>query len=627
MQIDYDTAVSAVLCLLRQQKYSATTIHEHECCYRMFRKHLEAENLPFTMENAIHWNELRKSQVAYETYSVYRKALLRLETYINNGYIDTVFCSSVECFMCSSGMAESLYTVFNELKKETLRNPKKRNTKRYFPVYKEFFRYITVQGVTDISEISIEHIIGFGEQFCQKQKTWNRQQIIISGTTVLLQYLERNFHIPRCYAFVIPKDGIATILAPMKLRFTGRAYHPSKPLEPLAEDCLSNLSKWGYAKSSKKLFNHDFTRYFLFLELNHIEHSAASVELWINTLPDDSVRERRKHTIKLFEDYLKNPDTHSTRAPKHRCIEELPLWSKNILEKFIEERHQEGFSEKTLTMCRSAGCRFFFDLEKNGIRDAENITPESVINFCLNDQHGTPESKNAYGIKLRQLLMFMADNGLVPQTLVYAVPTGCAPRRCIVNTLDDDMVACIYEFRERASTPLELRDVAIVMLGLRMGIRASDIVNLRVENIDWKRRTISFVQKKTGKAITLPMPTDVGNSVYQYIVRGRPASYEDGSGYIFIQHLAPYGRLQTPTVCRLALKRILSFGGYELPAGQGFHITRKTFATRLLEALNKIDDISNALGHVRKETSEVYLERDEAGMRLCPIRFGSVSVC
>ena len=121
-----------------------------------------------------------------------------------------------------------------------------------------------------------------------------------------------------------------------------------------------------------------------------------------------------KHTIKLFEDYLKNPDTHSTRAPKHRCIEELPLWSKNILEKFIEERHQEGFSEKTLTMCRSAGCRFFFDLEKNGIRDAENITPESVINFCLNDQHGTPESKNAYGIKLRQLLMFMADNGLVP---------------------------------------------------------------------------------------------------------------------------------------------------------------------------------------------------------------------
>ena len=160
-----------------------------------------------------------------------------------------------------------MYTVFNELKKETLRNPKKRNTKRYFPVYKEFFRYITVQGVTDISEISIEHIIGFGEQFCQKQKTWNRQQIIISGTTVLLQYLERNFHIPRCYAFVIPKDGIATILAPMKLRFTGRAYYPSKPLEPLAEDCLSNLSKWGMRNLQKSCLTMTLHAIFCFWSL------------------------------------------------------------------------------------------------------------------------------------------------------------------------------------------------------------------------------------------------------------------------------------------------------------------------------------------------------------------------
>ena len=163
------------------------------------------------------------------------------------------------------------------------------------------------------------------------------------------------------------------------------------------------------------------------------------------------------------------------------------------------------------------------------------------------------------------------------------------------------------------------------MLGLRMGIRASDIVNLRIENIDWKHKTVSFIQKKTEKAITLPLPTDVGNSVYQYIVNGRPTSFAEGQGYIFIQHIAPYGNLCSNTACRDALRRILSSCGFELPAGQGFHITRKTFATRLLEAQNKLEDISDALGHVRKDTSEVYLERNEAGMRLCPICFGSVT--
>jgi len=74
------------------------------------------------------------------------------------------------------------------------------------------------------------------------------------------------------------------------------------------------------------------------------------------------------------------------------------------------------------------------------------------------------------------------------------------------------------------------------------------------------------------------------------------------------------------------LKSILSEHGLELPAGQGVHITRKTFATRLLTSKNTIDDVANALGHALPETAEVYLARDEEGMRLCPLAFESVGV-
>lgn len=94
--------------------------------------------------------------------------------------------------------------------------------------------------------------------------------------------------------------------------------------------------------------------------------------------------------------------------------------------------------------------------------------------------------------------------------------------------------------------------------------------------------------------------------------------------YIFISHQAPYIPLKVTTACRGALKRILAEYGFELSTGQGFHMTRKTFATRMLRADNKLDDISNALGHARQETAEVYLERDEDKMRLCPLEFGGV---
>lgn len=53
-------------------------------------------------------------------------------------------------------------------------------------------------------------------------------------------------------------------------------------------------------------------------------------------------------------------------------------------------------------------------------------------------------------------------------------------------------------------------------------------------------------------------------------------------------------------------------------------MTRKTFATRMLRADSRLDDISNALGHARQETAGVYLGLDEDKMRLCPLEFGGV---
>lgn len=281
-------------------------------------------------------------------------------------------------------------------------------------------------------------------------------------------------------------------------------------------------------------------------------------------------------------------------------------------------------TDKTLTMCRAAGCSFFKYLEDNGIDNPVSITPDVVKAFHNHDVHSTQESKNAYGTKLRQLLRYMADQDLISPTLAFAVSASCAPHRSIVDVLSDAMVEKIYEYREKASTPMELRDTAMVMLGLRMGIRGADILKLQVNDFDWKNKTVSFIQQKTSKAITLPVPTDVGNSVYKYIMNGRPESAVTGNGYIFISHQAPYIPLKVTTACRGALKRILAEYGFELSTGQGFHMTRKTFATRMLRADNKLDDISNALGHARQETAEVYLERDEDKMRLCPLEFGGV---
>ena len=631
MQINYLDAVSSVLNMMRQPDSACKNIDMHRTCYTTFFKHLMDKGIPFSMDAALDWLEIKKQEISYEACSQYRNALFRLEHYLLFGDIESPFCRSEDSFFCRSGMSESFFRLTYELEKYYAANQNPSYYHTYSVATKEFFRLATSLGITEPEAVTIDTLIEYWNTYCKSCGSPVRRQNAVCAMTALMKYLHLRGDVPECYQLVL-FGGNAEILPGMRLSKTGSAFHPSVSLEHKAEEYLDALNDWKYMKSSKAVYRNDFTWYFMFLELNRLEHSAETVTLWTDMLPDcpdqakgsNPVSARRSHTIRMFEKYLQGTMESNMSADAERASDHLPPWSKSILDDFIESRRRDGMADSTLTMCRAAGCSFFKYLEDNGIDHPASITPDAVKAFRNHDVHSTPESKNAYGAKLRQLLRYMAGQELVPPTLVFAVSASCAPRRSIVDVLNDDMVGKIYEYRAKASTPIELRDTAMVMLGLRMGIRGVDILKLQVNDFDWKNKTVSFVQQKTGKAITLPVPTDVGNSVYKYIMNGRPEAAATGSGYIFIRHQAPYIPLKVTTACRGALKRILAEYGFELSAGQGFHMTRKTFATRMLRAGSKLDDISSALGHARPETAEVYLERDEDKMRLCPLGFGGV---
>jgi len=631
MQINYLDAVSSVLNMMKQPDSACKNIDMHRTCYTTLFKHLMEKGIPFSVDATLDWLEIKKQEISYETCSQYRNALFRLEHCLLFGDIESPFCRSEDSFFCRSGMSESFFRLTYELEKYYASNQNPSYYHTYSVATKEFFKLATSLGITEPEAVTIDTLIEYWNTYCKSCGSPDRCQNAVCAMTALMKYLHLRGDVPECYQLVL-FGGNAEILPGMKLPKTGAAFHPSVPLEHKAEEYLDALDDWKYTESSKAVYRNDITWYFMFLELNRLEHSAETVALWIDILPDcpnqskasNSVSAHRSHTIKMFEKYLQGTMESNMTADPKRASDHLPPWSKSILDGFIENRRLDGMTNNTLTMCRAAGCGFFKYLEDNGIDNPLSITPHVVKAFHNHDVHSTPESKNAYGAKLRQLLRYMADQDLVPPTLVFAVSASCAPHRSIADVLSDDMVEKIYEYREKASTPIELRDTAMVMLGLRMGIRGADILKLQVNDFDWKNKTVSFIQQKTGKAITLPVPTDAGNSVYKYIMNGRPEAAATGSGYIFIRHQAPYIPLKVTTACRGALKRILAEYGFELSAGQGFHMTRKTFATRMLRADNKLDDISNALGHARQETAEVYLERNEDKMRLCPLEFGGV---
>lgn len=631
MQINYLDAVTSVLNLMKQPDSACKNINMHTTCYSTFFKYLLEEGISFSMEAALDWLEIKKQRISYESYGQYRNALFRLEHYLLFGNIDSPFCSSKESFFCRSSMSESFYLLTFELKEyySIEQHPGYYNT--YSVAIKEFFKLATVLGVTEPEAITIDTLMEYWNIYCKSLDSLSRCRNAVCAMTALMKYLNHRGDIPRCYQFTL-FGGNADKLLKMKLSKQGVVFQPSKVLEDKSVEYLNALSEWEYLETSKSLYRNDLNWYFMFLEMNHVEHSTETINSWISLLPDYpnqknnncSLSACRSHTIRMFDTYLHGNMTSNVLHEYQRSSDSLPQWSQDILGGFIESRKRDGMAKNTLTMCESAGCNFFQYLDETGVKGVDAITSNVVMAFHNQDAHSTPESKNAYSIKLRQLLRYMADCELISPTLHFAVSTSYAPHRNIVDVLSDKMVKKIYEYRKFASNPIELRDIAIVLLGLRMGIRGSDILKMQIKDFDWNAKTLSFIQQKTKKAITLPVPTDVGNSVYKYVLNGRPKSSDAGNGYVFICHRAPYVAFKVKTSCRAALKRILSTYGFELSPGQGFHMTRKTFATRMLRANNKLDDISNALGHARQETAEVYLERDEEGMRCCPLEFGGV---
>lgn len=107
MQINYLDAVSSVLNMMKQPDSACKNIDMHRTCYTMFFKYLMDKGIPFSMDAALDWLEIKKQEISYETCSQYRNALFRLEHYLLFGDIESPFCRSEDSFFCRSGMSES----------------------------------------------------------------------------------------------------------------------------------------------------------------------------------------------------------------------------------------------------------------------------------------------------------------------------------------------------------------------------------------------------------------------------------------------------------------------------------------------------------------------------------------
>ncbi len=392
---------------------------------------------------------------------------------------------------------------------------------------------------------------------------------------------------------------------------------PSEEFADLIPGFLERFHSLGYSGSPCKVAKSTLYNLLLFLEMHGLGYHREIAAVWLEpgTLISKGTGWKQKRRIlDLFELYTKEGDVIPQvifRNQPYRC-NSLPEWYRKTLEDFLELRTKEGWEPSTLSMYRSSTTRFCFFLVEQHVNSFSDITVELIKMFNQTDQHMTIEGKNAYNVRIRRFLQFLERRNLIPYGMSFSLACTVAPKENVVITLSEDEKAGIEQAGKKASTSTELRSHAILLLGLKMGLRSSDIVKLTFQDINWKQQTIRIMQQKTRHEIELPMPTDVGNAIYLYIKNGRP---ETACHSVFVKVRVPYDSL-SPAACRYALTHTLPDRNRP---GSGFHVTRKTFATEQLQRNVGRGIVADLLGHRGTASVSRYLNLDPDRMRLCPI--------
>lgn len=244
----------------------------------------------------------------------------------------------------------------------------------------------------------------------------------------------------------------------------------------------------------------------------------------------------------------------------------------------------------------------FLTLLENNNSRLDEISAAHIQMFITEQGHSyrrkTLASVASY---LRGFLRYLAFNRLTSQDL------SCSVRRPYMfqgerepRYLQDWQVRQVLCAVDQ-STEKGKREYAMLLLLAVYGLRANEIVRLRLEDCWWETRQLLIRQRKCGDSIQFPLTIEVAEALIAYLrVRGQSERRE-----IFLNALYPYSPLRIGSVSTIAAKAIRRCGF--TVAHPGSHTFRYSRAQSLFAMKRSLPEIASTLGHRDLRTTLGYL--------------------
>lgn len=289
-----------------------------------------------------------------------------------------------------------------------------------------------------------------------------------------------------------------------------------------------------------------------------------------------------------------------------------------ILKKFLDNLKTKKLSDEYIYSHQKTLLKFLKYLRKSNILHISKITNDNIFNYILTLNIYKQSYKYDIVSKIRVFLKFIYLNNLTSKDFTLVIPKiKINHNNKIPHTIwsTDEIRKILNSIN--TNTKVGKRDYAIFMLLTHLGLRFSDVKNLKFENIDWQMNILNITQSKTGKIVTLPLLDNVGNAIIDYIKNGRP---NVNSKYIFLnkkdESFSPqFGFYHI-------LKKYLKLANIDISNKKyiGTYSLRHSLATTLLQNRTPLSTISGILGHTDMNNTAIYLKVDIPSLKECCLK-------
>ena len=285
-------------------------------------------------------------------------------------------------------------------------------------------------------------------------------------------------------------------------------------------------------------------------------------------------------------------------SPEQLCAE-LDHWLRN---------HQGMFGNR-LQVYRNVMQRLigFCCTTTGTAEDLAAITPEAVFAF-LDGYPGRAGWSLPY---VRNILRFLFWSGRTTRNLSDAIPAAPGRRPDgLPRHLEASVVQMLLE-AVRGDCAIDLRDHAMLLLMARLGLRAQEVVGMRLDDIDWGSGQM-LVRGKGRQFDRVPVPVDVGEGIVTWLCNGRKGN----SRHLFVCVRPPYAPFTSSLPVRRALGKAYRRAGLVPPGGQTrTHALRHGLAMALLDRGSSLTEIGDVLRHRSARSTTAYARYDHGALR------------